>query len=109
MKLRAWTDAVVPELGDVQNRAAPVREATIVAYDGGEQATAIVEGKVVRIDVRFLYMRQGAVEKAPAVEFKPAMRRSSSTAMESAYVRIKSSGQNSPDVITKRSSRSPRP
>ena len=110
MELRAWTDAAIPELGDVESRAAPIREATIVAYDGGEQATAIVAGKAVRIGIRFLYARP-AREKAPApvAVFKPARPPSSSAAIDSAYVRIKSSGQNSREVITKRSRRPPRP
>jgi hypothetical protein len=101
MELRAWTDCPIPELGDTPGRTASVREAIVVDYDGGDHATAIVGGKPVRIEVRFLYVRKGAAEKAPALALRPASRHSSS-ALDSAYVRIKSSGLNAPTVITKR-------
>jgi hypothetical protein len=99
MELRAWTNSAIPELDDAPGQAAPIREATIVGYDGGERAIAIVDGKTVRIEIRLLYMRPRAAKKAPAaVAAKPPPRRSPSIAVDSAYVRIKNSRADSKEI-----------
>jgi hypothetical protein len=102
MELRAWTDSTIPELGDAPGRAAPIREVTILGYDGRDNAIAVAAGKTVRIDVRYLYVRSPESKKTPAVSAKPSPRRPPSIAVDSAYVRIKSSRADLPSVIYKR-------
>ena len=102
MELRAWTDSAIPELGDAPGRAAPIREVTILGYDGSDNAIAVAAGKTVKIDVRYLYVRPPEPKKTPAVSAKPSPRRASSIEVDSAYVRIKSSGASAPAVIYKR-------
>jgi hypothetical protein len=103
MELRAWTDFVVPELGDAPDEAAPIREATILSYDGRKHAIALVAGKMMRIDVRHLYVRPPEPKKAPAaVVAAPRPQQGPLIELDSAYVRIKTSGANAKPVVYRR-------
>src|SRR5579871_1365805 len=95
MELRAWTDSVVSELGDAPDQAAPIREATILGYDGRKHAVALVAGKVMKIDIRHLYVRQREPRKEqPAVVAAPTLPSGPPVGIDSAYVRIKTAGAN---------------
>ena len=108
MELRAWTDSVVSELGDAPDKAAPIREATILGYDGRKHAVALVAGKVMKIDIRHLYVRQAPPEKAPpAVAAAPAPRQGPLVELDSAYVRIKTAGANVLPAIRRRAYSAP--
>jgi hypothetical protein len=103
MELRAWTDSVVSELGDAPDKAAPIREATILGYDGRKHAVALVAGKVMKIDIRHLYVRQPPPEKAqPAVAPPPPPRQGPLVELDSAYVRIKTAGAYARPAIRRR-------
>jgi hypothetical protein len=102
MELRAWTDSVVSELGDAPDKVAPIREATILGYDGRKHAVALVAGKVMKIDIRHLYVRQPEPKKAqPAVVAAPAPQ-GPPVGLDSAYVRIKTAGANVRPPIRRR-------
>ena len=107
MELRAWTDCTIPELGDAAGRPAPLREAIVVDYDGGERATAVVGGKPVQIDVRFLYVRKGAAEKAPAFDLRPLAALFVGLPQLRLRPHQELPGLNAPNVITKRRVRTP--
>jgi hypothetical protein len=103
MELRAWTDSVVSELGDAPDKAAPIREATILGYDGRKHAVALVAGKVMKIDIRHLYVRQPEPKQAPAaVVAPPPPPRGALVEVDSAYIRIKTSGANVRPAIRRR-------
>jgi hypothetical protein len=93
MKIGAWTDFAIRELGDKAGAAAPIREVTVVAYDGAGYATALCCGKVVEIDINFLYARpQSEAEperKALVVAVPPSFDGSAKFITDSAYIRIK--------------------
>ena len=98
MKIQAWTDCAIPELGDKKGRPGPIREVTIVRYDGGETADIVFKGTTARVEVGRLYVRaeqtgELAIKRAPR---EPARLRSSAMIVDSAYIRIKNSRPNSP-------------
>lgn len=57
-KISCWTDYPFTELGDVANQAAPIRQVTVVAYDGDKYATIIFGNNLIKqIKSGYLYTK----------------------------------------------------
>jgi hypothetical protein len=106
MKIDAWTNHPISELGDSKNKGAPIREVTIVGYDGGRYARVSVNGITVPINADQLQVRPKRPSKAPAKPStesrQPAKPLSPGLVVDSAYIRIKNSRPDSPDSIYNR-------
>lgn len=66
--MKAYTDYPLIELGDVSGELAPVREVTILNYDGDKYATVEFDGKEYEFKSGYLYTapgRFGEVSQVP--------------------------------------------
>ena len=96
MRMRAWTDYPISELGDKKGQPGPIREVTIVHFDGGDTAEVMFKGVTLTVKVDRLYLRSGRAAEAP---LKPPSEKlkAPGAVVDSAYIRIKNSKPNSPN------------
>lgn len=57
--MRAWTDYPIVELGDTPNQEAPIREVTVLGWDGNKYAEVEVEEVRTSFKAGYLYRRPG--------------------------------------------------
>jgi len=96
MRVKAYVSQAFAELGDHVDRAAPIREVTIVGYDGGRYADVIVCGQPAKCEFRRIAVRGGQTghathatpkPKSPAMVKRPAD-------FQTTYSRIKAMQDN---------------
>jgi hypothetical protein len=78
MRVRAWVSHSFAELGDRGDGAAPIREVTVVGYDGGRYADVIVCGRPAKCAFERLSVRpepQSPAVQAPSKSATPAIAR----------------------------------
>lgn len=66
--MKAWTDYPFIELGDISNQQAPIREVTVMAYDGDKYCAVIVEGRVLDVKAGYLYKSPGRLGKVESID-----------------------------------------
>lgn len=59
--MRAWTDYPIVELGDTPGQEAPIREVTVLGWDGNKYAEVEVEGVRTSFKAGYLYLRPGRI------------------------------------------------
>jgi hypothetical protein len=67
----AYTDYPFVELGDTAGKIAPIREVTMLLYDGDKYVSVIVEGKMLSVKAGYLYttpVRYGEGETVKIVD-----------------------------------------
>ena len=62
--MKAYTDYPILELGDISGEEAPIREVTIVYYDGDKRCRVIIEGVEEEIKTGYLYKAPVRAEEA---------------------------------------------
>ncbi len=97
MRMRAWTDYSISELGDKKGQPGPIREVTIIHYDGGDTADVMFKGATVAVKVDRLYLRSGRAAEAPVKPSQSEKMRAAGAVVDSAYIRIKNSKPDSPN------------
>jgi hypothetical protein len=55
----AYTDYPLIEFGDIGGEEAPIRECTIVGYDGDKYCTVLVDGLSTAVKKGYLYKESG--------------------------------------------------
>ena len=95
--MRAWTDYPISELGDKRGQRGPIREVTIIHYDGGDTADVMFKSATVTVKVDRLYLRPDGAAAAPVKSSQSEKMRASGAVVDSAYIRIKNSKPNSPN------------
>ncbi|MGD0722354.1 MAG: hypothetical protein ABR970_15055 [Roseiarcus sp.] len=91
MRVKAWVSHSFVELGDHGEGAAPIREVTVVGYDGGRYADVIVCGQPARCAIDRITVRpepKGPAAKAPPKSATAAMARQM-TDSQTTYSRIR--------------------
>lgn len=68
--MNAWTDYPILELGDVAGQEAPIRECTVLAYDGDKYADVIVGGVRTNFKAGYLYPKPQRCGDGPSVSRK---------------------------------------
>lgn len=65
--MKFWTDYPIEALGDIPNKIAPVREVTVLSYDGDKYCKVLVEGAHEEIKRGYIYKERGRLGEVPAV------------------------------------------
>ncbi len=65
--MKAWTDYPVTELGDVSGQIAPVRECTVLSWNGDKYCDILVEGVKTNIKRGYIYSEPGRATEVPNV------------------------------------------
>lgn len=68
--MRVWTDYPITQLGDTPNQRAPVRECSVIAYDGDKYATVVICGVETSFKAGYLYTQAGRCGDVPRVPLK---------------------------------------
>ena len=53
--MKVFTDYPIVELGDIENKIAPIRKVELISYDGDKYAYVIAEGYIVSFKACYLY------------------------------------------------------
>lgn len=71
--MKAYTDYPFTELGDIAGLEAPIRECTVLLYDGDKYCDILIDGVVLEVKLGYLYHefgRQGEVDSIKPFVFK---------------------------------------
>ena len=66
--MKAWTDYPFIQLGDLENKKAPIREIEVVSYDDDKYCDIIVKGIKTSIKAAYIYSKPGRIGKALQVK-----------------------------------------
>ena len=69
--MKAWTDYPFPELGDTPGHEAPVREITVLSYDGDKYCRISVDGVEFEIKAGYIYARPGRYGEVEVISWQP--------------------------------------
>ena len=67
MAAKTWTDYPMTALGDTPGQRAPIREASLISYDGDRYVRCDVEGTVIHIKSGYLHARRGRCGEVPTI------------------------------------------
>lgn len=73
--MKAYTDYPFEFLGDEPYKTAPIRECTVVNYDGNKYCDILVEGRKANIKAGYIYQKHGRLGEVPAVDEKALPRK----------------------------------
>jgi hypothetical protein len=59
--MKTWTDYPITELGDEPGKIAPIRECTVLNYDGNKYCDVRVDGVLKQIKRAYIYIEEGRV------------------------------------------------
>jgi len=65
--MKAWTDYPITRLGDIEGRVAPVRQCTVLSYDGNKYCRVRVGRYVEEIKSGYIYKQEGRVGEVPSL------------------------------------------
>lgn len=65
-----YTDYPILELGDEPHKPAPVRECTILRYDGDKYCDVVVEGIKTNFKAGYIYTKRGRYAEVPSISYK---------------------------------------
>lgn len=65
--MKAWTDYPITRLGDIEGEIAPIRQCTVLSYDGNKYCRVRVGRYVESIKSGYIYQRQGRVGEVPCL------------------------------------------
>jgi hypothetical protein len=68
--MKAWTDYPIIELGDVPHERAPVRECSVLSYDGDKRCLVLVDGVTKEIKAGYLYTKPGRSGEVPILTWR---------------------------------------
>lgn len=65
--LEGWTDYPFTTAGDIKHREAPIRRATVIAYDGDKYCVVRVDGVEGKQEIKagYVYRQPGRAGSAP--------------------------------------------
>lgn len=66
--MKAWTDYPITELGDIPHKKAPIRQVTVLYYDGDKYCKVLVGGVTKEIKSGYLYKEMGRLLEVEPVE-----------------------------------------
>jgi hypothetical protein len=66
-KKRYWTDYPILSLGDLYGKKAPVRECTLISYDGDKYCFVSVGGVTELIKAGYIYQERGRYDEVPPI------------------------------------------
>lgn len=65
--MKCWTDYPIEELGDEAGKEAPIRECTLLRFDGNKYADVLVEGVKANFKAGYLYPKPQRCGDGPAL------------------------------------------
>jgi len=66
--IKTYTDYPFEFLGDEPNKEAPIRECTVLHWDGNKYVSIIVEDQPASIKIAYLYKDYGRFGEVPVID-----------------------------------------